>query len=182
MPLLLFLVAALTTVDAPRVRGVVRAGPDARAVAALGAAVTLAGATVVAVAAEPLLDVLSISPATWRIATGLLLVATGLLAVGGPGPGPEPGLAGRRAALVPVAFPTLATPGLGALVIAGSVDLGVAAAVLGTALGLVPLPLLVPTGPEEPVRRRVLDGVGRLLAGGLVLVGFALLFDGVFDI
>ena len=85
----------LPTVDAPRVRGVVRPGPDARPVAALGAALTLAGATALAMAAEPLLEAVSISPATWRIATGLLLVATGLLAVGGPGPGPEPALAGR---------------------------------------------------------------------------------------
>jgi small neutral amino acid transporter SnatA (MarC family) len=182
MPLLLFLAAALCTVNAPRSRTALPPTPEATAVAALGAAITAAGLAVLAVVADPLLDLVSVSAPSARLATGLLLVATGILAFGGPGPAPEPALPGRRAALVPVAFPTLFTPGLAALTVSASVDLSAPCAFVGVALSLATLPAIVATEPESPVRRRVLDGVARLLGGLLVATGLALLFNGVFDV
>jgi small neutral amino acid transporter SnatA (MarC family) len=182
MPLLLFVLAALCTVNAPRCRTAVPATSEATALAALGAAITAAAMAVFAIAADPLLDLVSISPSSFRLATGLLLVATGILAFGGPGPAPDPALPGRRAALVPICFPTLLTPGLAALTISGSVDHSAPCAFAVAAVALATLPALVSTGPESPVRRRVLDGVARLLAGGLVLVALGILFEGIFDI
>jgi small neutral amino acid transporter SnatA (MarC family) len=182
MPLLLFVVAALCTVNAPRARTALPTTPEARAVAALGAALTAAVLAVVAVVADPLLDLVSISPPSARLATGLLLVATGVLALGSPGPEPQPALEGRRAALVPVAFPTLLTPGLAALTVSGSVDHSAPCAFAVAAVALATLPLLVAAAPESPLRRRVLDGLARALAGVLVLTAIGLLFDGVFDV
>jgi small neutral amino acid transporter SnatA (MarC family) len=182
MPLLLFIAAALCTVNAPRARTALPTEPGSTAVAALGAAVTAALLAVLAVLADPLLDLVSISDATARLATGLQLVASGILAFGSPGPTPEPALPGRRAALVPVFFPTLFTPGLAALTVSASVDLSAPCSFLVVALSLATLPAIVATEPEPPIRTRVLDGGARLLAGLLVASGLALLFDGVYDI
>jgi small neutral amino acid transporter SnatA (MarC family) len=182
MSVLLFVLAALCTVNAPRVRTVLPPAPEATAIAALGAAISAAVLALFAVLADPLLDLVSISPPSFRIATGLLLLATGILAFGGPGPTPDPALPGRRAALVPVAFPTLLSPGLAALTVSGSVDHSAPCAFVVTALSLATLPLLVATAPESPVRKRVLDGTARVLAGVLVLVALGILMDGVFDI
>ena len=182
MPLLLFIAAALCTVNAPRARTALPAAPESTAVAALGAAITAAALAVLAVLADPLLDLVSISAPTARLATGLLLVATGILAFGSPGPAAEPALPGRRAALVPVCFPTLFTPGLAALTVSASVDLSAPCAFLVVAASLATLPAIVATEPEPPVRKRVVDGAARLIAGLLVATGLALLFDGVYDI
>ncbi|HYF44982.1 MAG TPA: MarC family protein [Acidimicrobiales bacterium] len=189
MDLPLFLLAAVCVVNAPRSRTAI-GGDDRVRLAALGAALTLAALVPVAVFAEPLLDAVDISPATARIAGGLLLVAMAILALGSPGPEPEPALDGWRAAVVPVAFPTLLTPGLAALVLVGAADHSapVAAGVTAVALATLPLVLAVPTSggisPRTggPVRERVLAGIGRLLAALLVLAGLGLLFDGIFDI
>lgn len=182
MPLFLFVVAALCAVNAPRVRTVLAPTPEATAVAALGAAISAAVLALFAVLADPLLDLVHISSPSFRIATGLLLLATGILAFGGPGPTPDPALPGRRAALVPVAFPTLLTPGVAALTVSGSVDHSAPCAFVVAAVALATLPLLVATAPESPVRRRVLDGLARVLAGVLVIAALGLLMDGVFDI
>jgi small neutral amino acid transporter SnatA (MarC family) len=189
MTLPLFLVAAVCAVNAPRARTVLP--PDDRVrLAGLGAALTLVVLAVLALVGEPLLDGASISAPTARIACGLLLVAVGILAFGSPGPDPEPSLPGRRAALVPVAFPTLLTPGLGVLAVVGAVDHDVPTAVglLALALATVPLVAALPVSTQlsprtgRPVSDRVLDGVARLLAAVLVVAGLAVLFDGVFDI
>ena len=94
----------------------------------------------VALLADPLLDVLDISAPTARIAVGLLLVVSGIVTFGWPPPKPEPALPGRRAALVPVAFPTLLTPGLTLLVMIAAVDLGILVTLLVTAAALATLP------------------------------------------
>jgi len=189
MTLPLFLLAAVCLVNAPRSRTAVGAEDGVR-LAGLGAVLTLAALVPAAAFAEPLLEAVDVSAPTARIACGLLLVAMGILALGSPSPDPEPALDGWRAALVPVAFPTLLTPGLVALTVVGAADhaapvaLGVAAAALAT----VPLVVAVPTSRElsprtgRPVSDRVLGGLGRLLAALLVVAGLGLLFDGVFDI
>ena len=54
--------------------------------------------------------------------SGNSTVWTGLLIFGWPRPEPEPALRGWRAAVVPIAFPTLLTPGLALLAVVGSAD------------------------------------------------------------
>lgn len=138
----------------------------------------------VALLAGPLLDLLDISAPTARIAVGLLLVVSGIVTFGWPPPGPEPALPGRKAALVPVAFPTLLTPGLTLLVVIASVDLGFVVTVAVTALAVATLPLtaLLLGRKTGPVPYRVRWGLALLCCGLLVLAGFGLLFDGVFDV
>jgi small neutral amino acid transporter SnatA (MarC family) len=189
MTLFLFALAAVCVVNAPRSRSAVpqrSAGetPASAGLAGLGAAAVLAALVPLAAFADPLLDAGDLSPATARIATGLLLVVSGLLAIGWSAPSPDPALPGPRAALVPIAFPTLLTPGLALLSVVGSVDHAAPVALGVVAVALATLPVLVALArrPPTPVRERVLEGLGRLVAGLLVLAGFGLLFDGVFDI
>ena len=189
MTLSLFVLAAVCVVNAPRSRAVVPRGsagetPGPARLAGLGAAAVLAALVPLAAFAGPLLDAGDLSPASARIATGVLLLVSGLLAIGWSAPAPDPALPGRRAALVPIAFPTLLTPGLALLTVVGSVDHSAPVALGVGAVALATLPVLVALTrrPSTPVRERVLDGLGRLVAGLLVLAGFGLLFDGVFDI
>ncbi len=175
MSLALFLLAAVCAVNPYRS---CTATSDAR-IAALGAALTLGALAPFAAFAVPLLDLVSISPPTARIACGLLLVATGVLAFGTPGPDPQPALEGWKAAIVPVAFPTLLTPGLAMLTVVGSVDRSapIALGIVAVALVTVPIVVALPRRNE-----RVLNGLGRFTAAVLVVAGVGLLFDGVFDI
>jgi hypothetical protein len=85
---------------------------------------------------------------------------------------------------VPVAFPTLLTPGLAALTISASADHDPIVALAGVMLALATLPAitLVPLAGATPARERVLDGGARLLAGLLVVAALGLLFDGIFDV
>jgi len=138
----------------------------------------------VALLAAPVLDLLDISAPTARIAVGLLLVVSGIVTFGWPPPKPEPALPGRRAALVPVAFPTLLTPGLTLLVVVASVDLGILVTLVVTAAALATLPLaaLLLGQKTGPVPYRVRWGLALLCCGLLVLAGFGMLFDGVFDV
>lgn len=201
MTLALFVLAAVCAVNAPRSRAVlptdggdgwfadaakveVTRRPVRVPVALGGAAITLLALLPIAAFADPLLDLVDISPATARIATGLLLVVTGILLIGWPMPSPEPSLPGRQAALVPVAFPTLLTPGLVLLALTASADHSavVALVVLAGALATLPAVATVPLRPPGSAQHRVLDGSARAMAGLLVLAGFGLLFDGVFDV
>ena len=201
MTLALFVLAALCAVNAPRSRAVlptdggdgwfgyaedleVTGRPVRLPVALGGAAIALIVLLPIAAFADPLLDLVDISPATARIATGLLLVVTGILLVGWPMPGPEPSLPGHRAALVPVAFPTLLTPGLALLALTASADHSALTAlvVLAVTLATVPAIATIPVRPPGSAQHRVLDGSARAVAGLLVLAGFGLLFDGVFDV
>ena len=158
--------------------------PAGRRLAIEGSVLTGVVLVPVALLAGPLLDLLDISAPTARIAVGLLLVVSGIVTFGWPPPGPEPALPGRKAALVPVAFPTLLTPGLTLLVVIASVDLGVLVTVVVTAVALTTLPLtaLLLGRKTGPVPYRVRWGLALLCCGLLVLAGFGLLFDGVFDV
>ncbi len=200
MTLSLFVLAAVCAVNAPRSRSVLPTdrgewfasadstestpGPNRLPVAVAGAGLTLLVLVPIAAFAQPVLDLVDISPATVRIATGLLLAVTGILLVGWPMPMPEPSLPGRQAAVVPVAFPTLLTPGLALLALTASVDHSapVALGVLAVALATLPAVATIPVRPPGSAQHRVLDGGARAVAGLLVLAGFGLLFDGVFDV
>ena len=117
------------------------------------------------------------------MAAGAVLAAQGVVTALLPLPKPEPRMEGRRAALVPVAFPTLLTPAIGLLAVSGSLDRSgpVTVAVLAGALATVPaLALAVPS--TDGAGRQLQRGAGALAAAVLVLTGIGLVFDGIFDI
>jgi small neutral amino acid transporter SnatA (MarC family) len=183
MTVSLLLAAVVAAVNPLRVRAAL---PDRApaVVAALGALVTWVALLPAAALASSVLDVVSVAPSTMRMGVGVVLLLQGAVGVVTGAPGAEPALAGRRAALVPVAFPVTLTPGLALLVVAASVDRSAPVALAALAGGLVLLPVLAVVWPRPapPARARALDAAGRLLAGGLVAVGVALLVDGLFDL
>jgi small neutral amino acid transporter SnatA (MarC family) len=184
MTVSLLVLAALAAVNAPRARGALPA-EDRVAVAGFGALVALVALVPVAAVAGPLTDWLRVPASTARMGVGVVLAVVGLADVlVAPDPAPEPRLPGRRAALVPIAFPVLLDPGLGFLVLAGSLDHGVAAALSAAAVALATLPLsalLVPPA-RSPLALRVQRALAGVVAAGLVAAGIALLIDGMFDL
>ncbi len=184
MTVWMLVLAGLCVVNPARALSALPVGSDRVPVAGLGAALTWGALVPLAAFAGPLLDLLPVSPATARMAEGLLLVITGVLVLAWPSPEPEPSLPGRRAGLVPVAFPVLLTPGLGLLALAGATDQGsiVTLAALAAALALVPLAARIWAGPLTPVQERVRRASARVFAAGLLPLGAALMINGLFDI
>jgi small neutral amino acid transporter SnatA (MarC family) len=184
MTVSLLVLAALAAVNAPRARGALPE-EDGATIAAVGALAALVALVPIAAVAGPLTDWLRVPSSTARMGVGVVLAVVGLADVlVTPDPAPEPRLPGRRAALVPIAFPVLLDPGLGFLVLAGSLDHGVAVAVAGAAVGLVTLPLsalLLPPA-RSAVAQRVQRALAAVVAAGLVAAGIALLIDGMFDL
>jgi small neutral amino acid transporter SnatA (MarC family) len=178
--LALLVLAAVSAVNPARARSALPR-LETVVVGALGAAVTWVVLVPVVVLADVVLDAAQVAASTLRMAGGLVLVMQGGWAVLTGPPRAEPALPGRRAALVPVAFPVLLTPGLGLLAVSGALDRSGPAAlvVLAAALATVPAVACV---DASAVRLRALDGLGRVTAAVLVVSGVALVLDGVFDI
>jgi small neutral amino acid transporter SnatA (MarC family) len=119
-----------------------------REVAVLAAVGGLAGGALVLVVAllgGPLLDALDVSGPAMRLAAGIVGGVAGLLALFGQLPLPATGsaaLPGRRAALVPVAVPLIATPALLVLSISAADDHNVGLVAGALALGVALLTLV----------------------------------------
>lgn len=181
MTLALLIVATVAVVNAPRVRSALPS-EEPVLVGALGAAATLVALLPVAGFAGPLTDGLDLTAPTVRMAAGVVLLVFGAVtAVAGPPPA-EPRLPGRRAGLVPVAFPVLLTPGVGLLVLAGALDRSAPVAVAVAALALATVPLVAVVGSGSRALDAVWLGAGRVLAAVVVLAGMGLLMDGLFDL
>lgn len=151
--------------------------PDRRVAAAAGAGVVVAIVALAGVSG-PLLDLLDVSPPTFRVSAGFVLAFRGLLdLVRAPKPEPE-GLTGWGEALFPVGFPVLFRPEVAVLALAAGADLGVIRTGL---LGIVAVGL----GVLAVVRWRhggSARAVGGLLSVGAMVVSAALITDGVLDI
>jgi small neutral amino acid transporter SnatA (MarC family) len=182
--LLLLVVAAVAAVNAPRASSAVpREEPGL--IGGLGAALALAPLVVVAAFAHPVLDALELTAPTLRMAAGAVLAVQGVVTMVGRPPTAEPRLAGRRAALVPMAFPVLLTPGLGLLAVSGSLDRSAptTAIVLAAALATVPA-LAAVVGPSTPTTalERAVRATAVLLAAVAVVAGLGLVVNGLFDV
>ena len=155
--------------------------PESRGAVALGALVALAGAAAVALAGGALLDVLDVSPESFRLGAALVLVLEGARSLVLARPGKEPELAGLGAALVPVAFPLLLSPGVVALAVAAGGDdvEPEALAGLAVALVLVNAVTLVPRGERAD---GLLAAGGRLLATLEIAAGVALAVGAIRDV
>jgi small neutral amino acid transporter SnatA (MarC family) len=174
-----FLLLALVASANPcRIRLVV---PERREAVALGALVALATASAIAAVGGSLLDALDITPETFRLAAAVVLALEGARALASARPAPEPELGGLGAALVPVAFPLLLTPGVVMLALAAGGDdiVGEAVGALAIAFALVLLVMLIPRGDRSDV---LLAAGGRLLGALEIAAGVALAVDSLRDV
>jgi small neutral amino acid transporter SnatA (MarC family) len=155
--------------------------PERRAVVALGALLALGTAAAVAAVGGAFLDALDISPESFRLAAAVVLALEGARALVLPRPGAEPELSGLGAALVPVAFPLLLTPGVVALALAAGGDevAAEAAGALALAFGSVLAASLVPRGDRADA---LLAAGGRLLGAAEIAAGIGLAVDALHDV
>jgi small neutral amino acid transporter SnatA (MarC family) len=170
--------AVLAATNPPRVWSALPHPPERVRAAVVGGSVTLAAAIVLAALASGVLDVLDISASTFRLGAGIVIAVVGVYQLLAGAPKPEPALDGWKAGLVPLAFPLLINPALGAAVLAAAADHGVATPIVATLVGAAILVALSMTTEHA----RVLRGAGRVVAAALVIVGIALAVDGVFSL
>ncbi|MEE8498250.1 MAG: MarC family protein [Acidimicrobiia bacterium] len=146
-----------------------------------GTAIGVLALVAIAAISDPVLDALEISPETFRIAAGfvLVIVATWMMFV--PIPTSEPVPDGFAARFWPVAFPRVISPETITLTlsIGASDGLGLVLPGLGLAAGL-----LVALGPLRagPMTGRVMAALGRVAAVILVVVGVWLALQGVREV
>src|ERR671915_1737909 len=165
--------------------GIPRAGRSPGTAAGLAVAGGLIGGLAVCAAAGvagPLLDPLDLSEPSLRTAAGILAILAGAADLFRRPPKPEPALAGRRAALVPVAIPLVARPALLVLALGAGADRDVLLTAGAMALGVTLLAGLTAAATTEGPTGRALRWAGRLLGAGLVACGVLLTIDGVLDV
>lgn len=150
---------------------------DRPATGAAAAAVTLLLVLVAAVIAAPLLDLVGVTGASARIAAGIAMLAVALKDIALAPPRAEPGLPGRRAALVPLAFPVLFTPAVAMLAVAGGSDRGVVVVALCSLVGLGLAAAAIAAGPS--LGRRALVAIGGTCAAAIAALTT---LDGVYAI
>ncbi len=171
----------IAVVNAPSVRlrlGARAAGVRSRA-ALGGGVVAMVAAVLLGLVAHPLIDGLDVAPETFRVAAAMIVTLSGLVVIASPAPSPEH-LSGRRSDfLVPVAYPLLLGPGPVLAWLVVGVDHGVwrtaVAAGLGSAVAVICAGL-----PEG--RRSGWVGAARLLAAVVVVLGVAMVIDGVREV
>jgi multiple antibiotic resistance protein len=165
--------------------GIPRAGRSRRTFIGLAVAGGSIGGLAVlaaAIAGGPLLDALDVSDASFRLAAGVVAVLVGVADLFRRPPPPEPALPGWRAALVPVAIPVVARPGLLVLALGAGADAGAGVAVAAMAVAVALLAGVVAWSPTEGPGGRVLRWASRLLGAALVACGVILGVDGVLDV
>jgi small neutral amino acid transporter SnatA (MarC family) len=172
------LLALVASVNPCRLRLVL---PERRAAVALGALVALGSAAGVAAVGGAVLDALDITPETFRLASAVVLALEGARALVLARPAREPELGGLGAALVPVAFPLLLTPGVVMLALtAGGDDIvGWAVGALVVAFALVLVTTLIPRGARADA---LLAAGARLLGAAEIAAGIALAVDSLHDV
>jgi small neutral amino acid transporter SnatA (MarC family) len=165
--------------------GVPRAGRSPKTAAGLAAAGGLIGGLAVcaaAAAADPLLDALDVSEPSFRTAAGIVAILAGAADLFRRPPSPEPALAGRRAALVPVAIPLVARPAVLVVALGAGADQDVLLSAGAMGLGVALLIGFTAAWDTEGAKGRALRWAGRVLGAGLVACGVLLTIDGVLDV
>ena len=114
------------------------------AVGVVAAGGAIGGLAVCAAAAlgGPLLDALDVSEPSFRVAAGVVAAAAGFVDLFRRPPPPEPALAGRWAAVVPVAVPIVVRPALVVLALSAGADRGVPLTAGAMAIGVALLTAL----------------------------------------
>jgi small neutral amino acid transporter SnatA (MarC family) len=182
----LWLVALVVALNPCRAAfGVPRAGrqrSEVVGVAALGGAIGVLAVAVAALVAGPLLDVLGVSAAAFRVAAGGLAAVMGAADLVLRPPAPEPALPGWKAALVPVAVPLVLRPVVVVLALAAGVDRGVALTAGAVAVGVGLAVAAVAWVPEAGPGERILRWGARLAGAVAFVAGMLLAIDGVLDV
>jgi small neutral amino acid transporter SnatA (MarC family) len=139
--------------------------PTRRKAVALGGVLALASVAAIAAVGGTLLDALDVSPESFRLAAAVVLALEGARALLLAHPAAEPVLGGLGAALVPVAFPLLLSPGVVVLALAAGGD-GVEPQALG-AFAIALAAVLALTWAPRGARADSLRVAGGRLLGGL---------------
>jgi small neutral amino acid transporter SnatA (MarC family) len=174
-------VLGLAVVNPARVRLLLgaRSAKTRRQAALGGVLAALIVAVVLGALATPLIDALEIAPETFRIAAGMVITLAALITLAVPPSQAEALRGGPTDGLVPVAYPILLGPATVMTWLVTGVDrgvlptLGIAALGYGVAAALAG----VPEG-----RRSGWLAAARLAACALVLMGVALVIDGVREV
>ncbi len=180
---LLALLAAFNPIRAAL--AVPRDNRSRRAIGGLAAAGGVVGSLLVlaiALASGPLVDALGVSDPALRLAVGVVAGVVGIIELIRRAPSPEPALPGWKAALVPVAVPSVAGAALVMLAIGAYADRGLAVVGAALTVGVVCLTLLAPVTPPAGAGRRGVLWAAKVLSAALVVAGVLLVIDGVFDV
>lgn len=129
----------------------------------------------------PLLDALEISPETFRIAAGFVLVIVATWMIFVPVPAPEPVPRGPGSLVWPVAYPRVISPETITLAITTGASDGVGSALPGLVVAAAVLVALGPVSTRGTVGR-VMAALGRVFAVALVVVGVWLALQGVREV
>jgi len=175
-------IAVAAATNPTRIWAALPVRPARLVAAAVAAATTVAAVVVLAVVATPLLDALDVSASTLRVGTGIVIAVVGLHDLVASPPRADPALAGWRAGLVPLAFPLLINPALGAATLTAGADHGLAVPVVAAILGTGGLVVLAATTDATRRADRVLGALGRATGAALIVLGVALAVDGVFSL
>lgn len=179
----LAVVAAIAVLNPPRTRLGLPADDGRADLRRSFAGIVIGGLVLLGVGAGAgaVLDSLRISPETYRIAAGFVLVIVAGWMLFFPIPTDEPDPGGAWDLVWPVGFPRVVSPEMLtlALTMGASDGVGTLAASLAVALGSLGALAVVPTGP---VMTRLLAAVGRVVAVVLVLVGIWLAIEGIREV
>jgi small neutral amino acid transporter SnatA (MarC family) len=165
--------------------GVPRAGRSRRdvvAITALGGAGGALAVLVLSLLSGPLLDVLDVTTPAFRIAAGVVAAVAGAVTLVRPAPLPDPALAGRRAALVPVAVPLVVRPALVFLALSAHADRGVPVTAAALAASVAALVAVVARVAPEGTGGRAVMWVARATAAGLIAASVLLVLHGVYSV
>jgi small neutral amino acid transporter SnatA (MarC family) len=145
----------------------------------LGLVLLTAVAAAMGVWAESILEWLQVSPESWRIAAGVVVIGAGLWVLAFPQRTVEPELRGMWAGVVPTFFPVLLAPELFVVLASTGADEGVAVTLWALVLPVATV-LALATGERTPTT--VITGLSRLTAALAVVVGVALIISGIRDV
>jgi small neutral amino acid transporter SnatA (MarC family) len=183
MNVIVGIVALVVACNAPRRREALSVDDTATVgLGAIGAGVVL---VLFGIVATPLLDAMDVSAPNLRIGLGLVLAVVSVHDLVRRPPARGAALAGRRAAIVPVAFPVLLRPEVALVALALGADHGVAVTVLGAVLAMGSVTgwhALATPRTAQPVFRRVERGLGLVASAVAAVLALAIAADGVFAI
>lgn len=143
----------------------------------VGTTVAIAVVVALAVASQPILDLLGLNLGTYRVGAGVVIAVAGLryLIVGSPKPAEEPATDFRLGGYI--FFPTLTTPGSVVLAVSAGVEHGAAVTSVAAAACIILGAVGVYQRRRMPVA--LTAALVRLLGAGGVVIGVGLVVDGI---